>query len=70
VQNPKVSIFRFFIWVISMCTAALIIADFELHKAVFVPCLSMALFVPMVLVPIHKKRQGERPDAIRNESDV
>lgn len=67
--NPKVRISRFVIWAISMCIATLIFADFEPHNAI--PCLFMALFVPIVLIPIHKKRQGEQPDhAIRNESDV
>jgi len=54
-----------------MCVASLITAGFAPRKVVFVPCVFMALFVPMVLIPIHHKRQGEQPHhAIRNESDV
>jgi hypothetical protein len=71
VQNPKVMIFRLLIWALLMCMASLIAADFEPHKVVFVPGLFLVLFVPIVLIPIHHKQQGEQPNhAIRNESDV
>jgi hypothetical protein len=54
-----------------MCVAGGIIANFEPHKVVFVPCLFMVLFVPMVLIPVNRKRQEEQADhAFRNESDV
>jgi hypothetical protein len=71
VQNPKVRTFRFIIWALLMCVAGLITADFAPHKVVFVPGLFLVLFVPVVPIPIHHKRQGEHPDhKIRNESHV
>jgi hypothetical protein len=71
VQNHKVRIFRFLIWALLMGIAGLITARFEPHKAVFVPGLFLVLFVPMVLIPLHNKRQGEHSDdAIRNEWDA
>jgi hypothetical protein len=70
-QNAKVRIFRFIIWALLMCVACLIAADLKLHTVVFVPALFLVLFVPMVLIPTHRKRQGERPDhTIGNESHV
>jgi hypothetical protein len=69
--NPKVRIFRFLIWALLMCIACLITADFQPHTVVFVAGLFLVLFVPMVLIPIHNKRQGEQPDhTIGNESHV
>jgi hypothetical protein len=55
-QNHKVKDFRFIICVLLICTAGLITADFAPHRAVFIPCLFMALFAPIVLIPIHNKR--------------
>jgi hypothetical protein len=70
-QNPKVMIFRLLIWALLMCLASLITADFEPHKVVFIRGLFLVLFVPMVLIPIHHKQQGEQADrAIGKESDV
>ncbi len=64
-QNPKVRMFRCIMWVLLMCTADLITAHFAPHRVVFVPVLFMVLFVPVVLIPIHHKRQGEHPKPIQ-----
>jgi len=58
VQNPKVEIFRLLIWALLMCTVGLITAGFEPRKVVFVPAVFLVLFVPVVLIPAHHKRQG------------
>jgi hypothetical protein len=69
--NRKVRVFRFLIWALLMCIACLITADFQPHIVVFIPGFFLVLFVPMVLIPMHNKRQGEQPDhTIRNESHV
>lgn len=69
--NPKVKIFRFCIWVLLMCVAGSITGLLAPHKFLFVPPLFLVLFVPMVLIPTHHKRQGKELDrAVRNESDV
>jgi hypothetical protein len=69
--NHKVRIFRFCIWVLLMCVAGSITGLLAPHKFLFVPPLFLALFVPMVLIPIHRKRQGKQLDhAVGNESDV
>ena len=71
VRNRKVRIVRFINWGVLMCAACLITTGFAPNKVVFVPCVFMVLFVPMVLVPIRNKRQREQPDpGIRKESDV
>jgi hypothetical protein len=71
VQNPQVRIFRFVMWALLMCIAGLITAHFAPHSVVFVPGLFMVLFVPMVLIQIHNKRQGKQHEqAVRNKSDV
>ena len=40
--------------------AGLITANFEPHKVALVPGVFLVLFVPIVLLPIHDKRQGEQ----------
>ena len=47
---------RFAVWVLLMLTACLVTEAFAPHRRVLVPCLFMALFVPMVLLPIHSKK--------------
>ena len=71
VQNTKVRIFRFIMWALLMCIAGLITAHFAPQSVVFVPGLFLVLFVPLVLIQIHNKRQGEQPEhAVRNKSDA
>jgi len=71
VQNPKARIFRFIIWALLMGIAGSIAAHFAPDKVSFVPGLFLVLFVPVVLIPIRNKRQGEGPDhGIRRESSV
>jgi hypothetical protein len=71
VQNSKVRIFRFIVWALLMCIAGSIAAHFAPDKVTFVPGLFLVLFVPIVLIPIRNKRQGERPDhGIGKESHV
>jgi hypothetical protein len=70
-QNPKVRIFRFIIWAFLMCLAGVIAAHFAPHKVVFIPGLFLLLIVPMVLIPIPDKWQGEQHEhAVGNDSDV
>lgn len=58
-------------WALLMCMAGLITANFEPHKVALVPGVFLVLFVPIVLLPIHDKRQGERlKHATGKESDV
>ena len=58
-------------WALLMCIAGLITAHFGPHSVVFIPGLFLVLSVPLVLIPINNKRQGEQPDhVIGNESDV
>jgi hypothetical protein len=47
---------RFAVWVLLMLTACLIANAFAPHRTAIVPCLFMALFVPMVLLPINSKK--------------
>jgi hypothetical protein len=47
---------RFAVWMLLMLTACLITADFAPHRTALVPCLFMALFVPMVLLPLKSKK--------------
>jgi hypothetical protein len=58
-QNPRARIFRFIIWALLMCIAGSITAHFAPDKVTLVPALLLVLFVPMVLMPRHHKRQGE-----------
>jgi hypothetical protein len=48
---------RFAIWLLLMLTACLVTGAFAPHRTVFVPCLFMVFFAPMVLLPIHSKKR-------------
>ena len=61
-QSPKVRILRLLLWAMPMCMAGLITAGFEPQNVVFVPCVFLALFVPMVLLALRHTPQMEKPN--------
>lgn len=70
-ENHEVRIFRFCIWVFLMCVVGSITGLVAPHKFLFVPAVFMLLFVPMVLMPVHRRRRGEQPsDVVRKESNA
>jgi len=50
--------FRFCVWALLMLVAVLVTVHFAPRKALFVPCVFIALMVPMVLLPLEPKRKG------------
>jgi hypothetical protein len=47
---------RFAIWALMMFTAFLVTEEFKPQKAIIVPCVFVAFFVPMVLLPLQTKK--------------
>lgn len=48
-------VLRFIIWAILMCVTSSIVGWYHPHKVVFVPCVFLAIMVPMVLLPMENK---------------
>jgi len=51
----RLRLLRFVIWAILMCVTASIVGWYNPRKAVLVPCVFIALMVPMVLLPMENK---------------
>jgi hypothetical protein len=54
----QLRILRAVIWTILMCVTSAIVGWYNPGKVVFVPCVFMALIVPMILLPM-KNRPGK-----------
>jgi uncharacterized MnhB-related membrane protein len=55
-SHSKTRIIRFAIWALLMLTAFLITEAFKPQKAIIVPCVFVAFYVPMVLLPLRTKK--------------
>ncbi len=59
----KLRLLRFAIWAVLMAVTASIVGWYYPRKALYVPCIFIALMVPMVLVPMKNKQKAEDTDA-------
>jgi hypothetical protein len=59
VSLHKERFIRFAVWVITMFVASLITLQFAPHRVYLVPVLALVFFAPVVLMPLHRNRNGK-----------